>query len=463
MAVANAKILIVDDEPIKRSIMKEELIQAGYAVESASNPLEAEPLLQAGYFDIVITDIRMPGQDGISFLRELKKRRADQAVIVMTAYGSVESAVEAIKLGAFDYMQKPFIIEELLLKIDKLLAYENLASENEALRQQLSLRKEEIRIIGQSERIKKVLSLIHAISSTDATVLIIGESGTGKELAANKIHETSFRASGPFIPLSCAMLPGELVEAELFGYEPGAFTGAVKKRIGRLEIAHNGTIFLDDVDDIPLDVQVKLLRFLQEHTIERVGGNQPIRVNARVIAASKKPLAPLVSEGKFREDLFYRLNVIPLHMPPLRDMLEDIPLFADYILKRLAVRFNRGTITISHGALLKLQAYRWPGNIREFEHVLERMVALSLTDDLNEDDVPELIPLTNRQGPVQCSLTGVDSIDLEAVIAQTEEHLIRWAIEKANGNLASAAEILNIPRSTLQYKVKKRVEPAGIE
>jgi len=458
MQTAKAKILIVDDEPIKLSIMKEELFQAGYDVEAASNPLEAEPYIEKTFFDVVVTDIRMPGQDGLAFLKDLKKRRADQAVIVITAYGSVDSAVEAIKLGAFDYMQKPFSIEELLLKIDKLLAYENLTSENEALRHQLSLRKENSRIIGQSERIRNVLQRIHAISDTDTSVLIIGESGTGKELAAHTIHETSFRASGPFIPISCAVLPKELVEAELFGYEPGAFTGATKRHIGRFEIAHGGTIFLDDVDDIPLDIQVKLLRFLQEHTFERVGGNKSIRINARVIAATKKSLDVLVADKRFREDLFYRLNVVPLNMPPLRDMKEDIPLLADYILKRLAVRFNRGTITLSHKALVKLQEYHWPGNIREFEHVLERMIALSRKDELDENDVPELNPLSDTSHPIRYSLTGVKTLELEKVLAHTEEHLIRWALDASQGNLADAAKILTIPRSTLQYKMKKLIE-----
>jgi DNA-binding NtrC family response regulator len=337
VARPRAKILIVEDEALKRSILQDELTTAGYSVVTATSPLEAEPALAEACFDVVLTDLRMPGQDGLSFLRELKTKRPDQPVIVMTAYGTVDTAVEAMKLGAFDYLQKPFSTEALLLKLNKVLQYEKLAQENEGLRQQLSRQRQETRIIGRSEAIRKVLSRIHAVAGTDTTVLIQGESGTGKELAARMIHETSVRTSGPFIGVSCAALPTELVEAELFGHEAGAFTGATKRRIGRIELAHGGTLLLDDVDDIPLGVQVKLVRVLQERTLERVGSEQPVRVNIRIIAATKSDLSVLVAAGRFREDLFYRLSVVPLKMPPLRERMEDVPLLVAHFADKCAL------------------------------------------------------------------------------------------------------------------------------
>jgi len=452
---ARARVLIVDDEPIKRSIMEDELQAAGYRVATAENPLQAEGELAKGFFDVVVTDLRMPGQDGLSFLRDLKRRRPDQAVIVMTAYGTVETAVGAMKLGAFDYLQKPFATEELLLKIDKLLQYSRLASENEALRRQLLTPREHCRIIGRSEAIRKVLALVHAVAGTDSTVLIEGESGTGKELVARMIHETSPRAGGPFVAVSCAALPRELVETELFGHEAGAFTGASRRRIGRFELAHGGTIFLDDVDDIPVEVQVKLVRALQERTFERVGGEEPVYSNARVISATKRSIAMLAAAGSFREDLFYRLNVVPIHVPPLRERKEDIPLLVEHFLQGLAVRLNRGGLSIAPAALRKLQDYHWPGNVRELEHVLERMATLSRDGALGVDDLPELPAASPAASVATLSLSALSRVDLAAVLDDVEGRLVRWALERARGNLARAAEILSIPRSTLQYKVTK--------
>ena len=455
MARAEGKILIVDDEPIKRSILEDELRAAGYSVVTAAIPLEAEPELTKGVFDVVLTDLRMPGQDGLSFLRDLKGRRPEQAAIVMTAYGTVETAVEAMKLGAFDYIQKPFSTEELLLKLDRLLKYEHLASENKALRGQLSPSKLESRIVGRSKPIRDVLTRIHAVGGTDSTVLIQGESGTGKELVARMIHEASPRSGGPFLAVSCASLPRDLLETELFGHETGAFTGAGKRRLGRFELAHGGTLFLDDVDDISLSVQVKLLRVLQERTFERVGGEQLVRVNVRVVAATKKALADMVAAGEFREDLYYRLNVIPLHIPPLRGRPEDVPLLVDHFLARLAVTMNRGNLAISPGAVAALQSYHWPGNVRELEHLLERMVALSSDDALDEGDLPEFLSGEEPQRVVSLSLTGRTKVDMASALGEAEAALVRWALARSQGNLAKAAEMLGVPRSTLQYKASK--------
>lgn len=455
MSEQNGKILIVDDEPIKRLILEEQLREAGYFVVAVSNPPEAAPYLSKMQFDIILTDLCMPGQDGISFLKEVKERNPDQQVIVMTAYGTIETAVDAMKFGAFDYLQKPFSTEELLIKLDKLHKYINLENENEILRQKLLTVREETNFVGESEPIRNVLASIHAISGIDTTVLIEGESGTGKELVARIIHETSFRASAPFIPVSCAALPKELVESELFGYEPGAFTGAVKRRIGRFELAHGGTIFLDDADDIPIDVQVKLLRVLQERTFERVGGNSSIKVNVRVIAASKRSLALLVKSGAFREDLYYRLNVVPLNIPPLRERPGDIAVLVNYFLKRLAFKLNRGRLTITSAALKKLEQYSWPGNVRELEHLLERIVIFSKNNDLDINDIPELLSPDSPQTALFLALNGMQSLNLEQTIFEIESRIINWALEKSKGNLSQTAEILQIPRSSLQYKLLK--------
>jgi len=460
MPTRRANILIVDDELIKRSILEDQLRVAGYAVETASSPLEAEPKLAASFFDVVLTDLRMPHQDGLTFLRELKRRRPEQAAIVMTAYGTVETAVEAMKLGAFDFLQKPFATEELLLKLEKLLQYEQLASENEVLRRQLAISDEGRRAIGQSEAMRKVLERVHVVAGTDTTVLIDGESGVGKTLIAREIHQASQRCRGPFVPVSCAALPKDLIETELFGHEAGAFTGASRRRLGRFELAHGGTLFLDDIDDISLDVQVKLLHVLQERSFERVGGEEVVRINVRVIAATKKSIASLVAEGKFREDLYYRLNVVPLHIPPLRERLDDIPLLVEHLVERLAVRLNRGHQRITTEALAKLCKYSWPGNVRELEHVLERSIALSSDDVLDAADLPDLLPPDPGGKLVSLRLEHESKVDLPGVIEDVEARIIRWALQRCDGNLARAAEMLGVARSTLQYKAGKLTKQA---
>ncbi len=456
MNATRVKILIVEDELMKRSVLEDELSEAGYSVVAAANPLEAEPALAETFFDVILTDLRMPGQDGLSFLRGLKERHPDQAVMVMTAYGTVETAVEAMKLGAFDYLQKPFSTEELLLKIDRLLAYRNLATENEALRDQLGKVRTESRIIGQSEPMREVMARVHAVAGTDTTVLIEGESGTGKELVARTIHETSHRAKAPFVAVSCAALPKDLMETELFGHEPGAFTGAANRRMGRFEIAHGGTLFLDDVDDIPLELQVKLVRVLQERSFERVGGEQSIPTNVRLIAATKVPLAVLARGGKFREDLYYRLNVVPLHLPPLRERLEDVPLLAEHFLEKLSLKLNRNKLSISSRSVDTLQSYRWPGNVRELEHILERTFALSRDDNVDDIHLPEL-QTTQRAGAAPLALRDEEKVKMPSILADVEKELIEWAMAKGAGNLAKAAGMLGIPRSTLQYKISKMV------
>ena len=461
MTPTRARILIVDDEPIKRSVLEDELGAAGYSVVTAANPLEAARELAKSTFEVVVTDLRMPAQDGLSFLREVKRQKPAQAAIVMTAYGSVETAVEAMKLGAFDYLQKPFSTEELLLKLDKLLQYERLASENEALRHQLALPRIESQIVGRSKPMREVLQRIHAVAGTEATVVIEGESGTGKELIAHTLHESSCRAAGPFVAIACAALPKELVESELFGHEPGAFTGATRRRIGRFELAHGGSLFLDDVDDIPLDIQVKLVRVLQERACERVGGERLIPVNVRLIAATKRSLSALVAMGRFREDLFYRLNVVPLRVPPLRERAEDIPLLVEHFLEKLAIKSNRRRLTFSPEALTKLQRHSWPGNVRELEHMLEMIAALAKGGRVELDDVPESAAPKEPWTLVSLDLSGIERVDIGSVLDDLEARLIHWALANAEGNLAKAAEMLGLPRSTLQYKINRRTSSAN--
>ena len=448
------RLLIVDDEPLKQAVMQEHLSQEGFIVDTHNNPLDAEKAVSNTYYDVILTDIRMPGLDGISFLRNIKEKNPNQAVIVMTAFGTIETAIEAMKQGAYDYLQKPFSTEELILKLDRLMNHKKIVEENQALRKQLGHDKAETKMIGKSTAIRNILSKIHTLASVDSNVLIHGESGTGKECVARLIHESSSRNSGSFIVVSCASLPAELIEAELFGHEPGAFTGANKQRIGRFELANGGTLFLDDVDDISLDLQVKLLRVIQEHKLERIGGEETINVNFRLISAGKKDLALLVEQGKFREDLYFRLNIVPVYLPLLRHRREDIPLLCEYFMNRIALRLNRPEPHIDQEVIAKFMGYTWPGNVRELENIIERMLVLSKDSHIKMDLLPEEF-FESDTSAVTIQTDYLDQIDLHKTIAELEGQLVRWALAKTDGNLAKAASLLNIPRSSLQYKISK--------
>jgi DNA-binding NtrC family response regulator len=452
--VQNIKLLIVDDEPMKREVMAERLTEAGYVVHTCDNAVDAEKVFSGDTYDVVLTDIRMPGVDGISFMRNIKKRKPDQAVIIMTAFGTVETAIEAMKLGAYDYLQRPFSTEELMLKLDRLMNYKGVVAENLKLRKQLGHDRTETKLVGNSTAMREILNQIHVLAAVDSNVLIQGDSGTGKECVAHLIHESSTRSTGRFVPVSCASLPGELIEAELFGYEEGAFTGAIKERIGRFELADGGTIFLDDVDDIPLDLQVKLLRVIQERTFERIGGEVTLNANFRLIAATKKDLASLVKEGVFREDLYFRLNIVPLYLLPLQHRKQDIPLLCEHFMKVYAVRLNRPDAKMDPEVMDKMMKYSWPGNVRELQNHIERMLVFSQDGNITTDSLPKefLVPETEL---VTIQTEYVDSINLPKTIAAVEDHLVKWALSKSNGNLSKAALLLNIPRSSLQYKTSK--------
>jgi len=448
------KLMIIDDEPIKRAVMEDQLREEGFMVDVYDNPLDADIALSNNSYDVILTDIRMPGLDGISFLKKIKSKNPTQAVIVMTAFGTVETAIEAMKLGAFDYLQKPFSTEELILKLDRLMNYRDIVEENQTLRKQLGQNKAETKLVGKSAAIRDILSKIHILASVDSNVLIYGDSGTGKECVARLLHESSIRSKGPFIAVSCASLPSALIEAELFGYEQGAFTSASKQRIGRFELANGGTIFLDDVDDIPLELQVKLLRIIQERKLERIGSEVTLSINFKLISASKKNLASLVEKGQFREDLYFRLNTVPLYLPPLRNRKTDIPLLCEYFMNRFAIRLNKPDSRIDEEVIAKLINYSWPGNVRELENIIERMLVLSKDGHITIDQLPEEFIEPDVSTVTICT-DYLDQIDLPKTVTDIECQLVRWALTKAEGNLAKAAILLNIPRSSLQYKIAK--------
>jgi DNA-binding NtrC family response regulator len=450
------KILIVDDERLMRVSLENQLQKEAYYVKSTKTPIEGLKLIGEEDFDVVIADLKLPEMDGIQLLKEIKKLSQGTVVIIMTAYGTLESAVTAIKEGAYDFIAKPFSTDELIIKIQRALKYKDTTAEVLRLRKEIQGRYGHDNIIGRSESMLKVLETVGAISDRDTTVLIQGGSGTGKELIAGAIHYSSNRREGPFIKLSCAALNREILESELFGHEKGAFTGAVKIRRGRFELADGGSIFLDDVDDIPLEMQVKLLRVLQEREFERVGGEETIPVNVRVICATKKNLKQLVEKQNFREDLYYRLNVITIALPPLRTRKEDIPLLVNYFLKKHALHHGSHIPDISQEALNVLSSYNWPGNVRELQNVIEHALAFPTPDGITLESLPKYLKKHETFANIFTpDLSNVTRVNLEETVNEVETRLIQWAYEKANGNQVRMAEMLDIPRTTLRNKMSK--------
>lgn len=450
------KILIVDDERLMRVSLENQLKKEQYHVKSTKTPLEGLKLTEEEDFDVVIADLKLPEMDGIQLLKEIKKQSQGTVVIIMTAYGTLESAVTAIKEGAYDFIAKPFSTDELIIKIQRALKYKDTTAEVLRLRREIQGQYGYDNIIGRSASMAKVLETVGAISDRDTTILIQGESGTGKELIAGAIHYDSNRREGPFIKLSCAALNREILESELFGHEKGAFTGAVKMRRGRFELAGGGSIFLDDVDDIPLEMQVKLLRVLQEREFERVGGEETISVNVRVICATKKNLKKLVEKQSFREDLYYRLNVITIDLPPLRTRKEDIPLLVNYFLKKHVLHHGSPIPDISQEALDALISYDWPGNVRELENVIEHALAFSTPNGITLESLPRYLKKHETFANIfPPDLSDATKINLEETINEVEMRLIQWAYEKSNGNQVRMAEMLSIPRTTLRNKMSK--------
>ena len=442
-----ASILIVEDEPKMRRLLELHLGEEGFVVHSAADAETGLMILNRESIDLVATDFRLPGMSGVDFLQAIKRINALIPVVIMTAYGTVESAVEAMKVGASDYLLKPFSLEELVLIIRKELDSSHLREENRSLREAVGQRYEYANIIARSEKMQSVLSMVERVAPTNVTVLLGGESGVGKDLIARAIHQHSQRASGPFIKINSTAIPENLLESELFGYEKGAFSGAASSKQGKFELADKGTLFLDEIGDVPLAIQVKLLRVLQDREFERLGGTRTLKVDVRLIAATNRDLRAALEEKTFREDLYYRLNVVPIDIPPLRDHKEDIPELARFFLDRFSRESNKTIHEITPAALKILINFHWPGNVRELENIIQRAVALSSGTTLDVADV-HLDAQTSRASDAHPAMLP-EGMTLE----QWEGEMIREALRRANGNKSQAARLLGLSRNALRYRL----------
>ncbi|RLC09256.1 MAG: sigma-54-dependent Fis family transcriptional regulator [Deltaproteobacteria bacterium] len=445
-------ILVVDDEKNYLVVLSAFLTEEGYEVLTADNGQRALEIMDVTEVDLVLTDMKMPSMDGIELLKRIKERSPELPVVVMTAYGTVEKAVEAMQLGAFNFIQKPFQNETLKQIVNKAVATYRVVKENRRLIQALEGRYRFDNIIGKSKPMQAIFDIIQKVAPTRATVLVTGESGTGKELIAKAIHFNSPRRSKPFIAVSCAALAESLLETELFGHEKGAFTGATTTRKGRFELADGGTLFLDEIGEVTPSVQVKLLRVLEEMTFERVGGTKSITVDVRLIAATNKDLKTMVKNHSFREDLYFRLNVVHIELPPLRERTEDIPLLTAYFAKKYARKADKGEISISAEATEFLCNHRWPGNVRELENAIERAVLFCKGNEITMDDLPrELISFSDLEIPIDWQKLSKLPEALDAI----EKRLIQKALLLSNNVQSRAANLLGIPRANLQYRLKK--------
>lgn len=431
-------VLIIEDDKLMRITLEDSLRANDYEVTSSERAQEAFSLVKERGFDLIVTDVRLPDKNGIELLKELPAL-SDAPVIVMTAFGTIKDAVDAMKLGAFDYITKPFSLEEFILLVERTIEFKRLRQENLRLREDIKRCFGLSSIIGESKAIRDLLMMIEKIATTDSTVLITGESGTGKDLFGTTIHYQSPRRDKPLIKVNCAALPEGLIESELFGHEKGAFTGALKRKPGRFELASGGTIFLDEVGDLPLSAQAKLLRVLQDRSFERIGGTETIKVDVRIIAATNRNLKEEIKRGRFREDLFYRLNVIPVHIPSLRERKEDIPVLVEYFLKRFNSQSGR-PVKFSSDAMKALLEYEYPGNVRELENIIERAVVLSHDGVIKKEDLP-------------FSLTPADTLLLSEVSNRAEKGHILKVLKLTGGNKTRAAELLGISRKTLWEKL----------
>ncbi|GAB6157629.1 sigma-54 dependent transcriptional regulator [Desulfotomaculum varum] len=444
------KILIIDDEEHMCWALEKGLRQEGYHVLTTTRAKEGLELIRKETPSLVILDLKMPELDGLEVLVQAKDLLPKLPVVMITAHGTIDTAIEAMKLGAVDYITKPFDLDELKLVVKQALMVSQLQEEVSFLRSELN--KKYGQIIGNSQVIQEVCALIEKVADSNATVLITGESGTGKEVTALSIHQLSSRRDKPFVPINCAALPESLLESELFGHEKGSFTGAVARKLGRFELANHGTLFLDEVTEMPLSMQVKLLRVLQEKQFERVGGTESIKVDVRVIAATNRDPVECIRKGTFREDLYYRLNVLPIHLPPLRERNEDIPLLVMHFLQKFNPLQEQ---LISPEAMTLLKAYQWPGNIRELQNVIERAVILSQGQEIKSRHLPkEIQKLDSNKGKTGQGLI-INFPDEGISFEEVEKELIIKALEKSNGNQTRAAQLLGITRSALLYRAQK--------
>jgi DNA-binding NtrC family response regulator len=463
MTDSSKHVLLVEDEAPLRRAVADQLADRGYQVEQAESGEVALARLADFAFDIIITDLRLPGLDGSAVIEAAVERYPDIIAIVVTGFGTVKDAVEAIKRGAWDFVNKPFQIDELLHVLEAALEQRRLKAENAYLRAQLEERYRFSGMIGKSRAMERLFQLLETVAPTSSTILITGETGSGKEVAARAIHHSSPRRQQRFVALNCSAIPETLLEAELFGHVRGAFTGAVGTRQGRLEQAHKGTLFLDEVGTMSPGLQMKLLRVLQEREFERVGDSHTIKVDVRVIAATNSDLGRMVAEGHFREDLFYRLNVIPVQLPPLRDRKEDIPLLVQHFLEKFrADRAAAGAderalapMTVSQEAMRRLMSSQWPGNVRQLENAIERAVAFSAgRAQIEVGDLPSEIQV-HEPAFLSAVTLPEDGIDLDAFIAGVERELIQRSLERTGGNKGQAAKLLNLKRTTLVEKLKR--------
>lgn len=452
-------VLVVDDEPNYLIVLSELLRDAGFEVFTAQSGKEALPIVLGTDLDVLISDIKMPGMDGIELLENVKNLNRELPVILITAYAEVKKAVEAMRLGAFNYLAKPFPNEALLASVDKAIEHYGLVREIKRLRSEAMPRSGFSGMIGKSEHMRAVYQLVEKVAPVPSSVLITGESGTGKELVARAIHNLSTRKNAPFISINCAALAGNLLESELFGHEKGAFTDAIAMRKGRFELADSGTLFLDEIGEMPPALQAKLLRVLQERRFERVGGDHTLKVDVRILAATNKDLKDEVDKGNFRDDLYYRLNVIHIHLPPLRERVEDIPLLVVNFLEKNKKKLNKDNLDISPEALRLLMTLTWEGNVRELENTIERAAILCNNDHIEAEDVQP--DFTESSGNLEWSV-GLDlkqfvpdGLSLSEVLNGIEEKLVRQALESSANVQARAAEKLGITKSLLQYKMKK--------
>lgn len=449
--MSSAQLLVVDDDRGVRSALRVNLTKAGHAVTLATSVDEALQALRSSPFDLVITDVKMPGENGLSLLARVREAWVDTPVIVMTGYGSVQDAVSAMKAGASDYIIKPVEKAELLLLVDRALQTRALRAELIALRQEVEDKYGFDNIIGTSDAMVRLYEDISAVAASSATVLLHGPTGTGKELLAHAIHYHSGRRSSPLVPVNCGAIPEQLLESELFGHERGAFTGAVRQHVGKFEQADGGTIMLDEIGEMDLHMQVKLLRVLQSGTFQRVGGTKTLSVDVRIVAATNRDLREEVREGRFREDLFYRLNVVALAVPPLRDRRSDIPLLVNHFVAAFSKKDNREVPQPSHETVQRLMSYSWPGNVRQLEHVIERAVILHRGGDSLEIPTPEdQRPAGDGHDPLPPAGTALPDF-----LAEHERHAIIAALKLENGVQARAARRLGISRSNLNYRIQK--------
>jgi two-component system NtrC family response regulator len=450
-------VLIADDEILKLMTLKSHLAKAGLNIITATDGSDAYDILRSEKVHALVTDVRMPGMNGLALLEKSKKLDASRPVLVMTGYGAVEDAVRAMRAGAEDYLMKPVTAEEILVRLERAFAVSKISHENQKLRDEIRRLGGSDKPVVASDKMQMVFDKLKRAAQTDATVLLLGETGTGKEVCANYLHSQSRRSQGPFVVLSCAALSPGVVESELFGHEKGAFTGASSRREGRLFAAKGGTLLLDDVDDIPLDVQTKLLRVLEDSTYERVGGTEKIIADVRFVAATKNNLEQLVARGKFRDDLMYRLKVVQVEIPPLRERLEEVPGLTEYFLRRSLARMGRQKMYFTPEALEVMKAFSWPGNVRELENMIDSLVATHIGEEIGVEDLPERLTACGAYPLFTVNVDGKDSIKLEEAVTEFEKLLLNWAFEKAKGNQGKAAELLHIPRSTFQYRWSKAI------